>query len=101
MKTFFENDYSCIKLSKYFLLFLDKMCSKLNFEIYYNAHTKSFIVSDSNLKQNKNYSYYKNKQDIKSEIKNDNVFYDQNYNWTKKNIILFINIIIIPINSIC
>lgn len=85
MKTF-ENDESCIELSKYFMLFLDKMCSKMGFYLYYHPMRKKFIVSDEVLGED--YKYYKTSQQIKIE-KPVPRFESDNFYWKKRSIILF------------
>lgn len=86
MKKVFENDESCIDLSKYFMLFLDKMCSKMNLLLYYYPTGKKFVVSDETLGEN--YKYYKTSEQIKIE-KPVPRFESDNFYWQKRSIILF------------
>lgn len=86
MKDYFLNDYPSLQLSKYFMKFLDKICNKLDFFVYYEPHQSKFIVSDVMLGDS--YKYYKTLKQIKEE-KPSVIFYNDNYNWTKKGIILF------------
>lgn len=86
MKNYFQNDYSHLELSKYFLLFVDKMCKKLGFYLYYNSRSNKFIVSDKLL--DNDYKYYKTREQIKTEnITETSKFHD--FDWHKKTILLF------------
>lgn len=86
MKDYFINDYPCLQLSKYFMRFVDKMCNKLNFYVYYNPQQNDFIVSDSILKYSS--SSYKTLEQIKLD-KEVSIFSSEKYDWTKKSLILF------------
>lgn len=80
----FEYDYPRLNLSKYFILFIDKICNKNNFYLYYNSSSSNFIVSGSIL--NQDYKYYKTSQEIDNL---DNSFKNKEFKWKQKNIILF------------
>lgn len=80
----FELDYPRIKLSKYFMTFLEKICHKNNFLVYYNPSSSNFIISDNIL--NQDYKYYKTSQQI-NEL--DNSFQSKDFKWKQKNILLF------------
>lgn len=86
MKDYFIHDYPCLQLSKYFMRFIDKMCNKLNFYVYYNPQQNNFIVSDSILKHSS--SSYKTLEQIKLD-KPVSIFSSEEYNWSRKKLILF------------
>lgn len=85
MKDYFPHDYPPVQLSKYFMLFIDKMCHKLGFHVYYNPRGQ-FIVSDHVL--NDDYRYYKTTEQIKEE-KPVARWDSESFYWQKKTILLF------------